>query len=281
VIDGQVFTPSGQNLSALSVLYHMNADEQSAHQNDILRAIENSGVTVINTWGAFMACRDKFFANQILRQNGICVPPSALLPSTASAESIHRIFDQFGGRVIFKPRDNHGAVGIMMFTHYEEFVDFIQATKGSFTSYYIEKFIDFGAHDYRVEIFNGAVIGGYSRGKAHRLKTNISQGGAMLPIQPNKEHQTIALAAAQALGITTTIVDMIQSLEDGQTYVLEVNPIMGIFVEAGMRAGTKTTETEPHPGYSNDDRKLACLTDYLVQCVRAAQNTTLEQGSLV
>lgn len=266
-VDGTVYTQDGDNLSTVAVLYHMNADEQSPHQNDILRAIEASGVTVVNAWAAFMACRDKFFANQLLRRSGIAVPPSVLLPASAGRALVKQVFDSFAGRAVFKPRTNHGAVGIMMFDHAEEFTDFVQATKLLFDSYYLEKFIPFGEHDYRVEIFDGQVIGGYSRGKMHRFKTNVSQGGAMLPLLPTAEREAIALAAAGVLGVTTTIVDMIQSEEDGRTYVLEVNPIMGIFVEAGMRAGTKTAVTEPHPNYSYDDKKLTILANFLHQSV--------------
>lgn len=73
----------------------------------------------------------------------------------------------------------------------------------------------------------------------------------------------VARKAAQVLGINGTIVDMVQSTADGQFYVLEVNPLLGIFVESAMRAGTKMPDTEPDERYSYDRLKLDSIACYI------------------
>ena len=78
-----------------------------------------------------------------------------------------------------------------------------------------EKYIPFKSHDYRAEVFNGEVIGTYCRGKCGTYKTNISSGGSMEDIIVPEEFKEIALKAAKTLNVTTTIVDMILSEEDG------------------------------------------------------------------
>ncbi|ACY13856.1 ATP-grasp domain-containing protein [Haliangium ochraceum] len=264
-MDGCIYTDDGRCLSDLDVLYHMNADDQSEHQNDILRGLEFSGVRVVNDWRAYAMSRDKYVANTLLRYHDLPVPPAALLPASVSRSFVDDLCAKWQ-KVLVKPRGGHGAVGIQLFDDAERLWDYLLATRHLFPSFYLEKFIEFGDHDYRVEIFDGEVIGGYSRGRRHRFKTNVTGGGAMLPIPPTARREALALRAAEVFGVTATIVDMIESVDDGTTYILEVNAIMGIFVEAGMRAGTKMPITEPDPAYSNDRKKLDYLVRYLARC---------------
>ena len=127
-----------------------------------------------------------------------------------------------------------------------------------------EKYIEFEEHDYRVEIFDNEVIGSYCRGKNGSYKTNISSGGKMLAISVDNEFKNIALKAAKILNITTTIVDMIRSEKDGKIYVLEVNPIMGIFLEEAMRAGTKMDVQKDIPEqFKTDDLKIEKIINYI------------------
>ncbi|WP_218190837.1 RimK family alpha-L-glutamate ligase [Pseudomonas sp. SID14000] len=261
VISGKVYTACGRCLSEFDALFHMNADEQSPYQADILRALQDSGVAVVNECFSFFNCRDKFKANQLLRLHGVNVPDSALLGAQVDHAVIHQLFARWGS-LVYKPRSGHGAVGVIRFGTAEQFVDFIQATSHFLGDYYVEQFIEFGDYDCRVEIFNGEVMGGYSRKKKHSFKTNISAGGEMTPRDLGEEVE-VALKAAQVLGINGTIVDMVQSTADGQFYVLEVNPLLGIFVESAMRAGTKMPDTEPDERYSYDRLKLSSIASYI------------------
>lgn len=261
VICGKVYSACGRCLSDFDVVFHMNADEQSPYQADILRALQDSGVQVVNECASFFNCRDKFKANQLLRQHGVAVPDSALLGTTVADRVICDLFSRWGS-LVYKRRSGHGAVGIVRFTDAEQFIDFIQATRHLIVDYYVEQYIDFGDYDCRVEIFNGEVIGGYSRKKKHSFKTNISSGGEMTPRVPGIEVE-VARKAAKVMRINGTIVDMVQSSADGKFYVLEVNPLLGIFVESAMRAGTKMPETEPDQRYSYDSLKLHAIASYI------------------
>ncbi len=261
VIDGQVYSRCGKNLSSFDLLYHMNADEQSDYQLDILKAIEASGVKIVNETEGFFRCRDKFRANMLLRQAGVKVPKAALIGKNTPINLIEDIFEQWG-KVVYKSRFGHGATGVVQFSDPEHFWDFFLATKSHIDSYYLEQFINFGKSDCRVEIFNNDVLGGYSRYKNHSFKTNISSGGQMMPRIMGREEE-VAKKSAQALGINSTIVDMVESTDDGEIYVLEVNPLLGIFVESAMKAETKMPYTEPHPEYCYDNKKVAAIVNYI------------------
>lgn len=266
VVNGRVYTPCGDCLSDFDVLFHMNADEQSPYQETILRAIELSGVEVLNDCAGFFRCKDKFVANMMLRQHGINVPQAALLGPDASRASVDALFREWDS-LVYKPRSGHGAVGVVRFSDPEHFWDFHQATCAHFVDYYLEQFIDFGDADCRVEILDQQILGGYSRRKQHSFKTNISSGGKMMAREMGAEAK-VALAAAAALQIRGTIVDMVQSRRDDRIYVLEVNPLLGIFVESALQAGTKTAVAEPEPGYSYDARKLDAIAASIEQAAR-------------
>nr|WP_314488937.1 ATP-grasp domain-containing protein [uncultured Pseudomonas sp.] len=268
VLSGKVYTACGRCLSDDDVLFHMNADEQSAYQADILRALETSGVRIYNACAPFFACLDKFHTNQKLRKYGVRVPDAALLNRNPNPAVLESIFTAWG-TVLFKPRHGHGASGIIRFDEIEQFNDFIQATNAAFEHYYLEQYIPFGERDFRVEILNGQCLGGYGRKKKHQFKTNISAGGEMLPSELGEEVE-IARTAANVMKIESTIVDMIRSQGSGELYVLEVNPLLGIFVESAMRAGTKMPETEPDPNYCYDHLKINAIANCLEALARSA-----------
>ncbi|WP_123426870.1 RimK family alpha-L-glutamate ligase [Pseudomonas brassicacearum] len=278
VVDGKVYSGCGVCLSDFDVAFHMNADEQSPYQADILLALQDSGVNVVNNCESFFKCRDKFRANQLLRQHGVRVPEAALLGPTVVADVVNGLFRKWG-QLVYKPRSGHGAVGVMRFSDAEQFLDFIQATQHFIHDYYVEQYIDFGDVDCRVEIFNGEVMGGYSREKKHSFKTNISAGGKMMPRRLGDEVD-IALKAAQVLGVNGTIIDMVKSRVDDQFYVLEVNPLLGIFVESAMRAGTKMPDTLPDAAYSYDNLKLASIVNYIDNLPLSRHAQYISKGAL-
>ena len=115
----------------------MNADEQNAYQNDILKLIELSGVHVFNDYNAFMRCKDKVVANMILRQNDIPVPNSMLINNHTIKDVVNDFFKE-SGSVLIKPRTNHGGKGIMKIDTLEQFWDIYTATSNVFDNYYIE-----------------------------------------------------------------------------------------------------------------------------------------------
>lgn len=264
VKNGKIYTKAGFCISDLDILYHMNADEQNQYQNDILKMIELSGVHVFNNFSAFENCKDKAVTNLLLRKNGITVPNSYFVNNNMSYEFAKKIFEEFNEGIVVKPRRNHGGKGIIKFQDLETFWDFYIATHTIFSNYYVEEYIEFNEHDYRVEVFNNEVIGCYCRGKNGSYKTNITSGGKMLALQVDNEFKNIALEAAKVLNITTTIVDMVKSDKDGKIYVLEVNPIMGIFLEEAMRAGTKMKIQKNIPEqFKSDDLKIKKIIEYI------------------
>ena len=88
IYNGKVFTEKDYDLSSVNLLYYMNADEQSAYQIEVLRALELSGVKVFNTWSSYYLARNKFWTNSLLKKNGINVPPSLNVSDISPVKSL-------------------------------------------------------------------------------------------------------------------------------------------------------------------------------------------------
>lgn len=115
---------------------------------------------------------------------------------------------------------------------------------------------------YLTEMLSGT----YAREKTHTFKTNISSGGIMRPCSVSNEQISLAQKAVESLKITTSIVDIVTD-RNKRNYILEVNPIMGIFVEAGMKYSDKSIIKNPDLSYSNDELKLNVLVNYIKQII--------------
>lgn len=263
-LDGRVYTADGTDLSALDVFYHMNAEERNAHQDDILRQIEESGVTVFNPYQAYAAANDKFRASCIMRRAGVDVPPSMLIPTDVHEATMRRIFREWGS-VVVKPRDKTCAKGIMKFDDFEPFNDFVLFAQDHVGGLYLERYIPFAERDIRVEVFADEVVGeGFTRIMGHSFKTNVRSGGRAVFIPAEDDAKDLAVRAARALGMTTTIVDMVRSLETGRPVVLEVNPLLGVFYGAHFES-----IGQPAPEYFErmDALKVRLIADHIIKLV--------------
>jgi ribosomal protein S6--L-glutamate ligase len=268
--DGRVFTADGFDLSELDLLFHMNADEQTPYQMNLLRAVERSGIEIVNSYAAFDLASDKFAANQVLRRAGILVAPSLLVSAKTDPALVRSVVETWGTPVVVKSRFSFGGKGVMRLDGADALLDFIQITKGDPIDYYVERFMPFADRDYRVEVIDGECIGSYSRGLVAGYKTNMSacpdlKKARFLTLKPRPDLNELALRAARAIGLSATIVDMVQSAEDGRYVMLEVNCMLGIFVEAANEVyGIVPREADAYE-YASDARKLRALSAFLLR----------------
>ncbi|MBN2479714.1 MAG: ATP-grasp domain-containing protein [Parachlamydiales bacterium] len=266
--NGRVYTDNNFDLSSVDVLYHMNADEQSPHQNQILKALELSGVKVVNSWDSYNTARNKFWTNTLLKRNGINVPPAIFVNSTLAYKMADKIFNEWNS-VVVKPQTLHGGKGIIKFDDLEQFKDYIEATQDFIKSYYIEKFIDFNDVVYRIEIINNNIVSKYCLSKKiHSYKTNIHSGGKFIPNIPTKEFEEIALKASEIIDLKATIIDMIKIEKFNKIYVLEVNPFLGMFLESFQLYSDKLTDRIIYDSMISDNKKVIFLTNYLISCCK-------------
>lgn len=259
-LNGRVYTKDHQNLSELDVLFYMNMEERSPHQHDILKALEESGVRIENSFDTYALANDKFLTNMRLRQSGVKVADSMLIPTNIDDQVVRDIFGKWHS-VVVKPRNGVCAQGVMKFDDAESFIDFLLYAKKYEDNVYIERKIDFIERDTRVEVFNGKVVGdGFSRVMNHSFKTNVRSGGVATYIPADEDSKETAVNAAKAVGINATIVDMVRDTSDGKPCVLEVNQFLGVFYGQYYYS----IGDEPPEYFKNQDElKIALIVDYI------------------
>lgn len=268
-LNNKIMTEDGRDLTSLNLLFHMNVDESNSHQNDILHTFEMAGVKVINPYVPYQNAFDKYISNFKLRQAGVNVPPSILIDSDASPMLIKNIFDEWGS-ILIKSRFSAGGKGIIKIDNCEQFLDLQPTIKFLFPNFFLQKFIPFGDHDYRVELIDGEVLFCYSRKKEHSFKTNLHAGAKqVIACKYEEKFGAMAKLAAKTLNIPLTTVDLIKSIYDNQYYVLEVNGNLGVFIEALLLSqGENVNKTL----FGADKRKIDMIVSYICRQMDLLKN---------
>jgi ribosomal protein S6--L-glutamate ligase len=256
--NGVVYTKDGFNLSSLDVLYHMNFDEKTPHVDDILKAIEYSGVEVINNMQSYFLASDKFLTNVVLKKAGIPVPDMILVSSDTCYDELKKLLTDWKS-IVVKTRFGGGGKGIIKVNTVEELNDLMPLLKKCSHNVYLEKYVPFGDHDHRVEIFNGEIVGCYNRTKSHSFKTNTHAGGSIVYLGDNFEVIEIAKKAAIALDVMTTTVDILKDEITGDYVVVEVNELMGMCVYHYY----KHLGIEVSDAFHHDEKKIKLLAQYI------------------
>ena len=268
--EGNVWTEDERCLSEVDVLYQMNADDQSPFQNNLLQILELQGVSVINSMRSFNQAKDKLLTNTLLRQANIPVPLAIGLDQNQLSAQIAALTENWPS-ILMKPRGLHGGKGIVKWGNFDHLKDGWQLISQRADQFYLESYIPFGEHDFRVEVINGKIAGCYSRQKAHSFKTNISAEGGLMGINCPDFCKDIALQAVQLLGLDCSIVDMVMHKYTGEYYILEVNPALGVFNEAAIAKGVPIFH-RGNESYKNDDLKLSLLQKLIIQKLKKSFN---------
>ncbi|MFW9867712.1 MAG: RimK family alpha-L-glutamate ligase [Candidatus Thorarchaeota archaeon] len=188
---------------------------------DILRAIEEYNVRLINSREALEIASDKFLTSIFLEKHKIPTPRTIICEDpTTALES----FEDLGGNCVFKPLFGSKGIGI---THLNEraFAENVLYSLGRLNEvFYLQEFVEHQNRDIRVLVLGDKVIAGMYR-IGETWKTNIYAGAKAKPIEITEEIKNLSIKAAQVTKTEIAGVDLIES-ERGYL-VLEVNSIPG------------------------------------------------------
>ena len=222
---GGGFAAAGEDLAAcdavLARIVPAGSLEQIIFRMDLLHALEERGVPVMNSPRAIERTVDKLWTTAILERAGLAVPETVVCERLDEAITAFRAL----GDVIVKPL--FGSMGLGMVRVSDEDVAFrvfraLEAIRGV---YYIQRAIDHDGRDVRAFVVGGRVIGAIER-RASGWRTNLARGGRAQAVTLDAEWSTLALRAAEAVGAEYAGVDLLPA-RDGTVYVLEVNGIPG------------------------------------------------------
>jgi len=195
--------------------------EQLIVRVDVLHALEDCGVRVINSASAIERTVNKARTTALLQAAGLPTPETIVCESSEAAMDAYRRL----GDVVLKPL--FGSMGLGMLRLREEELAWrafrtLDRIGGVF---YLQRTINHGGHDVRAFVVGERILAAIER-RADGWCTSVARGARPVAITLDEHGKQLALAAARAVRADYAGVDLVTD-EDGKTYVIEVNAIPG------------------------------------------------------
>ncbi|MFX1328370.1 MAG: RimK family alpha-L-glutamate ligase [Promethearchaeota archaeon] len=188
---------------------------------DILRAIEEYDVKLINSRESLEIASDKFLTSIFLERYHISTPKTIICED---AQKALQAFDDLGGDCVLKPLYGSKGIGITRLNDKAFAENVIYSLAQLNQVFYLQEFIHHQNRDIRVLVLGDKAIAGMYR-VSDSWKTNIYSGAKAKPIELTHELKELAIKAAKITKTEIAGVDILES-EEGFS-VLEVNSIPG------------------------------------------------------
>ncbi len=188
---------------------------------DLLNAIEEYGIKLINSRESLEIASDKFLTSIYLERYKIPTPKTIICENPNDAIEA---FEELGGDIVLKPLYGSKGVGITRIND-KGFAENVIYTLSQLNEiFYLQEFIEHYNRDIRILVLGDKAIAGMYR-VSDNWKTNIHAGARMEPIELTEELKNLAIKAAKITKTEIAGVDIVES-EKG-LLVLEVNSIPG------------------------------------------------------
>lgn len=197
--------------------------EQVVFRMDLLHALANRGVNILNPPRALEVCVDKYLALERLQEAGLLVPETIVCQR---ADDALEAFEKLGGDVVVKPIFGSEGRGMMRITDPELAWRTFRAIERTQAVLYLQRFIRHPGWDLRAFVLNGKVIAAVRRVSSGDWRTNVAQGARAELAQLTPTQTELALRASSAVGTIAAGVDLLPG-PHGELYVIEVNAVPG------------------------------------------------------
>lgn len=188
---------------------------------DLLNAIEEYGIKLINSRESLEIASDKFLTSIYLERYKIPTPKTIICENPNDAIEA---FEELGGDIVLKPLFGSKGVGIIRIND-KGFAENVIHTLSQLNEiFYLQEFIEHYNRDIRILVLGNKAIAGMYR-VSDNWKTNIHAGARMEPLELTEELKTLAIKTAKITKTEIAGVDIVES-ENG-LLVLEVNSIPG------------------------------------------------------
>lgn len=188
---------------------------------DLLSAIEEYGIRLINSRESLEIASDKFLTSVYLEKYKIPTPKTIVCENPDDALAA---FEELGGDVVLKPLFGSKGIGITRLNDKAFAENVIYKLSQLNEIFYLQEFIEHNNRDIRILVVGKKVIAGMYR-VSDNWKTNIHAGAHCEPLELTKELENLSMDAANATKTEISGVDILET-EEG-LLVLEVNSIPG------------------------------------------------------
>lgn len=197
--------------------------EWAIFRMDLLYALQDYGVIIVNKPQAIERCVDKFRALYLLQLHGIPVPETIVTENALLAHeySAHLKSKEVVVKPIFGSR-GHGSTKITL-SDRDVLWEVLHAMAFTRHVLYVQTFLHHGGMDIRALVIGNRVVASMYRIAPRGMwKTNVAQGAQPLAIEKlDPEIEDIAIRSARAVECEVAGVDI--AIADGKPYVLEIN----------------------------------------------------------
>jgi tetrahydromethanopterin:alpha-L-glutamate ligase len=209
--------------------------EQVVLRLDVLHALRELGVRVYNDARVIERTVDKALTSFLLHRAKVPSPATCVTESAEEARAFLASEVASGHEVVAKPLFGSLGVGLHRLGEGNELPD--AADRGGV--WYLQRFVETGAgdqgwRDLRVLVVGGAAVAAMVRHGSSWV-SNVAQGARCEPVESDHQLESLAVAAAGAVGADYAGVDLVRD-RSGCLQVLEVN---GIPAWRGLQGTTR------------------------------------------
>lgn len=198
-----------------------NVTQKIFFRLDILRAIEEYGLRLINSRESLEIASDKFLTSLFLEKHEIPTPRTVICEDPHDALDL---FNELGGDVILKPLFGSKGIGVTRLND-KAFAENVIYSLGHLNEvFYLQEFVKHYNRDIRIFVIGTEAIAGMYR-VSDNWKTNVFAGARVEPLELTEELEQLAVKSAQITKTEIAGVDILES-ENGLK-VIEVNSIPG------------------------------------------------------
>ncbi len=185
----------------------------------VLKILERSGVSTINSVDALLSCRNKLETIYLLAKAGLPVP------STVVTEDLYYGYmaAKEMGKVVLKPIQGSRGFGAMLFDDPEQAFQVMRTLLIAKNPLYIQKYVEKPNRDIRIIVVDKRPIGCMYR-VSTSWKTNIAQGATGVPCKITPELEDLAVKATETLGLVYSGVDIGEGREGYVVFEVNASP---------------------------------------------------------
>lgn len=210
----------------------------------VVRQLEMMGVFCVNDSVAINRARDKLRCLQILSKKGIG------LPSTGFAHSLDEIKDLInmvgGPPLVIKFLEGTQGIGVILVETAKAARSVLEAFMGLKVNIMVQEYIkEANGADIRCFVVGNEVVASMKRqaGSPEEFRSNLHRGGTAMAVDITEEERTMAIRAANIIGLNIAGVDIVRSHRG--PLIMEVNAspgLEGIEKTTGIDVAGKTIE---------------------------------------
>lgn len=175
---------------------------------NLAKRLEKENIPVFNSSKSIENCDDKAKTYLELLKT-VKQPKTIIGPKIYFKEDLSEFVDEaikiLGLPLVYKDCFGSFGFGVFLCNSKEEILSHI-----SEKPFLLQEFIkESSGHDVRIEVVGGKVVAGVKRVNENDFRSNVTNGGTMIPYTPTKEEEETAIKACNHLGLNFGGVDIL------------------------------------------------------------------------